>query len=156
MYLYQASSPLYVFILVSSLLLRVGEGGSHVQFEDLKALFLLRLIQPLILPLLFRLKGFSQQVIKSMLYSRIIHHSAWIYFFFESKLYWESLPQESLITAMYSSATVDSFLHSFNVIEHFNNIKSRLPSSRYRSIDSSTLQFQRVLLEAKGLQTSIR
>jgi hypothetical protein len=47
-------------------------------------------------------------------------------------------------------------LHSFNVIEHFNNIKSRLPSSHYRSIDSSTLQFQRILLEARGLQTSIR
>jgi hypothetical protein len=71
---------------------------------------------------------------------------------FGSKLYWDSLSQESLIT----TASVDSFLHSFNVIEHFNNIKSRLPSSRYRSIDSSTLQFQRIFLEAKGLQTSIR
>jgi hypothetical protein len=76
-------------------------------------------------------------------------------FLFKAKLYWDSMPQESLITAMHSSATVDSFLHSFNVIEHFNNIKSHRPSRRYRSIDSSTLQFQRILLEAKGLQTSI-
>jgi hypothetical protein len=77
-------------------------------------------------------------------------------FLFESKLYWDSLPQESLITTTLSSASADSFLHSFNVIEHFNNIKSYLPSSRYRSISSSTLQFQRILLEARGLQTSIR
>jgi hypothetical protein len=77
-------------------------------------------------------------------------------FLFESKLYWDSLPQESLIGPTFSSANVDSFLHSFNAIEHFNNIKSHLPSSRYRSISSSTLQFQRILLEARGLQTSIR
>jgi hypothetical protein len=77
-------------------------------------------------------------------------------FLFESKLYWDSLPQESLITPTFSSASVDSFFHSFNVIEHFDNIKTHLPSSRYRSIDSSTLQFQQILLEARGLQTSIR
>jgi hypothetical protein len=77
-------------------------------------------------------------------------------FLFELKLYWDSLPQESLIATIFSSASVDSFLHSFNVIEHFNNIKSHLPSSRYRSISSSSLQFQRILLEARGLQTSIR
>jgi hypothetical protein len=77
-------------------------------------------------------------------------------FLFESKLYWDSLPQESLIGPTLPSASIDSFLHSFNVIEHFNNIKSHLPSRRYRSISSSTLQFQRILLEARGLQTSIR
>jgi hypothetical protein len=33
---------------------------------------------------------------------------------------------------------------------------SHLPTSPYRSIDPSSLQFQRILLEAKGLQTSIR
>jgi hypothetical protein len=37
-------------------------------------------------------------------------------FLFESKLYWDSFPQESLITPTFSSASVDSFLHSFNVI----------------------------------------
>jgi hypothetical protein len=76
-------------------------------------------------------------------------------FLFKSKLYWDSLSQESLITTTFSSASVDSFLHSFNVIEHFYNIKSHLPSC-YRSIDSSTLQFHRILLEARGLQSSIQ
>jgi hypothetical protein len=42
------------------------------------------------------------------------------------------------------------------VLYHYRNINSLLPSSNYKSIDPSSSQFQRTLLEAKGLQTSIR
>jgi hypothetical protein len=41
-------------------------------------------------------------------------------------------------------------------MDHYHNIKSYVPSSRYKSLDSTSSQFQRILLEAKGLQTSIQ
>ena len=77
-------------------------------------------------------------------------------FLFESKLYWQSISQPSSTVTVFPSTAIDSFLHSFNVVEHFITIKSLLPSSHYKSIDPSSSQFQRILLEAKGLQTSIR
>ena len=77
-------------------------------------------------------------------------------FLFESKLYWDSLLPPSPTTTIFPSSVIDSFLHSFNVIDHFRTIKSLLPSSQYKSIDPSSTQFQRILLEAKGLQTTIR
>jgi hypothetical protein len=77
-------------------------------------------------------------------------------YLFESKLYWQSIPQPSPFATVFPSTEIDSFLHSFNVVEHFITIKSLLPSSHYKSIDPSSSQFQRILLEAKGLQTSIR
>jgi hypothetical protein len=114
---------------------------------------ILWLILPLILSRLFQLKGIFSA---SNQFNALLANDPSLsldLFLFKSKLYWDSLSQESLITPTFSSASVHSFLHSLNVIEHFNSIKSHLPSSRYRS---STLQFQRILLEAKGLQTSIR
>jgi hypothetical protein len=138
------TSPLS-YVLISSLFLKEGE-GSHIKFKVLKS------TNPISTPPQ-RSFSASHQVDALITDSPSISLDL---FLFEAKLYWVSMPQESLITTMYSSATVDSFLHSFNVIEHFNNIKSHLPSSPYRSIDPSTLKFQRILLEAKGLQTSIR
>jgi hypothetical protein len=72
-------------------------------------------------------------------------------FLFESKLYWEASSSATTI----SSTSIDAFLQSFNVMEHYHNIKSYVPSSRYKSLDCTSSQFQRILLEAKGLQTSI-
>jgi hypothetical protein len=53
-------------------------------------------------------------------------------------------------------STIDPFLHSFNVIDHFHTIKSLLPSSQYKCIHPSSSHFKRILLEAKGLQTSAK
>jgi hypothetical protein len=75
-------------------------------------------------------------------------------FLFEAQLYWDSHP--SLITTTFPSNAIDLFLTSFDALEHYHTIQSLLPSSQYKSIDSSTLQFQRILLEARGLQTSIK
>jgi hypothetical protein len=75
-------------------------------------------------------------------------------FLFESKLYWDALSSSS-DTAI-SSTSIDAFLQSFNVMEPYHKIKSYVPSSCYKSLDSTSSQFQRILLEAKGLQTSIR
>jgi hypothetical protein len=86
-------------------------------------------------------------------------------FLFEAKLYWDSMPSPSSTTILFPSNAIDIFLHSFNVIDHYRNITSLLPSShhshpssssQYTSIDPSCSQFQRILLEARGLQTSIR
>jgi hypothetical protein len=73
-------------------------------------------------------------------------------FLFESKLYWKASSSDTTI----SSTRIDAFLQSFNVMEHYHNIKSYVPSNRYKSLDSTSSQFQRILLEAKGLQTSIQ
>jgi hypothetical protein len=75
-------------------------------------------------------------------------------FLFESKLYWESLP--SLSPTSVSLTRIDAFLHSFNVVEQYHNIKSYASLSHYKSLNSTSSQFQRILLEVKGLQTSIR
>jgi hypothetical protein len=73
-------------------------------------------------------------------------------FLFESKLYWEASSSDTT----FSSTRINVFLQSFNVMEHHHNIKSYVPSSRYKSLDSTTSQFQQILLKAKGLQTSIQ
>jgi hypothetical protein len=61
---------------------------------------------------------------------------------------------------MFSFKSIYSFLHSFNVVNHFYIIKSHphssSQSSHYKSIAPLSSQFQRILLEARGLQTSIR
>jgi hypothetical protein len=57
---------------------------------------------------------------------------------------------------MLSSTSIDSFLNSFNAADHHHNFKSYAPSSRYRSLNPTSSQFQWILLEAKWLQTSIR
>ena len=77
-------------------------------------------------------------------------------FLFECKLHWNSIPSPSPTSTAFSSKAIDSFLHSFSVIDHYRTIKSLLPSSQYKSIHPSSSQFQRILLEAKGLQTTIR
>jgi hypothetical protein len=77
-------------------------------------------------------------------------------FLFEAKLYWNAFPTPSSTSIIFSSTSIDSFLHSFNVLDHFHNIKSHLPSNSYAAIDPSSSQFQRILLEAKGLQTSVQ
>jgi hypothetical protein len=48
-------------------------------------------------------------------------------FLFESKLYWEASSYDTTI----SSTSIDSFLQSFNVMEHYHNIKSYVPSSHW-------------------------
>jgi hypothetical protein len=77
-------------------------------------------------------------------------------FLFESELYWKSIPTLSPTITIFSTTAIDSFLYSFDVVEHYRTILSYLPTSQYKSIDPLSSQFQRILLEAKGLQTSIR
>jgi hypothetical protein len=77
-------------------------------------------------------------------------------FLFESKLYWENILSTSPITTVFSSNAIDLFLLSIDALDHYRTIQSLLPSSQYKSIDPASLQFQRILLEARGLQTSIK
>jgi hypothetical protein len=81
-------------------------------------------------------------------------HLGFDFFLFEAKQYWKD--QETPIV----SYSVDTFLSSINVLQHYHNINSILPSfalsSQYKALSPESLQFQRILLEAKGLQTSIR
>jgi hypothetical protein len=85
-------------------------------------------------------------------------HLGFDYFMLEAKLHWEQ--QSPLLPTVCSSASIDAFLCTFDVLQHFRDIQPLLPilqsSSRYKAIDPSSSQFQRILLEAKGLQTSIR
>jgi hypothetical protein len=76
-------------------------------------------------------------------------------FLFEAKLFWDSIPHPSHITTVFPSKAIDIFLISVDALDHYRTIQSLLPSSQYKSIDPSSLQFQRILLEARGLQTSI-
>jgi hypothetical protein len=71
-------------------------------------------------------------------------------------LYWDSIPSPSPITTVFSSNAIDLFLLSIDALDHYRTIQSLLPSSQYKSIDPSSPQFQRILLEARGLQTSIK
>jgi hypothetical protein len=80
-------------------------------------------------------------------------------FLFESKLYWKNiLSSSSSALSTFPSTSIDPFLCSFNVIQHYHNIKSHLPflTGHYKSISPSTSEFQRILLEARGLQASIQ
>jgi hypothetical protein len=83
-------------------------------------------------------------------------HIGYDLFLFEAKEYWK----EQRKNKSYSSVSIDDFLMSFDVLQHYHNIKSFLPSlalsSQYKSLSSTSSQFQRILLEAKGLQNSIR
>jgi hypothetical protein len=78
-------------------------------------------------------------------------------FLFEARQYWKQKPP---LRTTYSTASVDTFLLSIDILHHFHNIKGILPSfalsGQYESLSPRSSQFQRILLEARGLQTSIR
>jgi hypothetical protein len=80
-------------------------------------------------------------------------------FLFESKLYWDDQPI-LLSSWLPTSQEISSFLRSFDVLHHYRSIQLLSPSSssssEYTSISSASSQFRRILLEARGLQSSIQ